>query len=506
MQVGSKGFDNKKNSMFESDTLVYLVEALAINSSIHKDIDLLYNSKRLAYRECAARSNLSKHPLILCGGIAREEYSKKALGILLHARKTRNPELIDSINMIIQKGWPRAWRSVLSYRSVDIDAYLHELRNGLEQNLAENSTEMFIFHFLCRISGLPIISPTEMIMYFSSLALRSYVHSKESYSDSYGSKDEASRAEISKLKDRVFTDRGIRISQDNQIFIDDSELLKQYRFMYRLAYSDKVELYYLFRELDLSEKDILSVLSTYCDVFKDSSDGTAANQFLYGIVIKMLVKSLIQAKEYYFRNSAEQTGVQQQAEIIDKLRAENQQLATKNRCLQETADSHGKKLSTAKHDAEKPLLDKIRYLEKQIAKQNELIQQERENKRELAALRNFFFSMDQQNTAQETEQQPEATMDLKDTVGAIVGGNQKWSARMKELLPNWVFIQSEGFDKRSLDNMQTVFFVPGSMSHTLYYKAVAIAKSRKMDIGFIHSHNEQLALKDIAKTLAQANT
>jgi len=71
-------------------------------------------------------------------------------------------------------------------------------------------------------------------------------------------------------------------------------------------------------------------------------------------------------------------------------------------------------------------------------------------------------------------------------------------------LPNWVFITSTGFDKRSLDNIQSIFFVPNSMSHSLYYKAVAIARNKNMDIGFIYSQNEQLALKEIAKALARA--
>ena len=95
-------------------------------------------------------------------------------------------------------------------------------------------------------------------------------------------------------------------------------------------------------------------------------------------------------------------------------------------------------------------------------------------------------------------------MDLADTAGAIIGGSSRWSARMKELLPKWVFISSEGFDKRSLDAVQTVCFCPNHMSHALYYKAIAVAKSRNMDIGFIYSQNEHLALKEIAKVLVKA--
>ena len=505
LRQNQKGIINQGDiCVFGGDALMYIVEATAVNADIHQDLDDLYKTRSRTFSEYAKKSDLINHPLIVCGSLRHEEYSRKALGILQYAVKTRSRNISAAIDKIIQKGWPRPYYNVFNYRKVNIAAYIKELKAGYSQNAYKSFLELFIFYSLCVNNKLPIVNPAEIFRYYTTLALRSYIHSNSKIFDAYGEKDEPARREADRLKERIYSDYGIDISPDNQIRISDKELSKHFRFFYRLAYTEKIEIYYLLREIDFSEKDIREVLCAYIDVFKPGGNDEAARLFISGVIAKMLVKAVIQAKRYFFQHTENQADSEQLEKTIAGLTNENQRLASENGRLKETISGLTEKLNCAKAEASMPHVDKIRELEKQVERQNEMIRQEREKEQELVALRDFFFSVKNREVAQSAEHGQEVIMDLSSTAGAVIGGNSRWIARMKELLPKWVFISSEGFDKRSLDGIQTICFLPNNMSHTLYYKAVAIAKAKNMDIGFIYSQNEHLAMKEIAKVLVRA--
>ncbi|MCL2045361.1 MAG: hypothetical protein FWG88_03135 [Oscillospiraceae bacterium] len=497
----------EKKGMIHSvldEHLIFLVEAMAVNDKIYDDINELFDSKSRVFTEYAENSELYNHPLIISGSIEYEEQSRKILGILLHTRESGNKKQTDIIHETIYKGWPRASRNIVNHRNVNIEAYINSLKNDTKHNYTENAAELFIFYMICVNCKIPIINPKLVVGYFTSLSLRTYVYSNEMYFDNFNHKEEELQKKLIAFKDDLIKEYGILVSSDNQIRIRNKELQKYFKSMYRLAYSDKIELYCLFREIELDDKDINDILCSFSFEALDECNDESARQFVSAIMIKLLVKSIKRTKELYYKQIANPLPNRADAKSLDNLEKENQRLLSENRNKNQRIDELNDRLRMSKNETEKPLLDKIRELERQLAKQQDIIYQEKEKDKELAALREFFFSMENQNATTDTAQETQAVMDLKDTVAAIIGGNQKWVARMKELLPNWVFITSTGFDKRSLDNIQTVFFVPNSMSHSLYYKAVSIARNRNMDIGFIYSQNEQLALKDIAKALARA--
>ena len=490
--------------MFSGDALIYIAEAMAVNNEIHPDIDHLYESKSRTFSEYAGKSDLFSHPLIVYAGLRHQEYGRKALGMLQYVVKTSSKEISAGIESIIRKGWQRAYHNAYNYGRVNISGYINELKAGCKQNSSKSFSELFVFYSLCVNNKLPIVKPAEIISYFSALALRSYIHSNNKVFDSYGKKDETARREVDSLKERIYGDYGIDFLTDTQIRIGDKELNKHFRFYYRIAYTERIELYYLFREVELSEKDIKDVLCAYIDVFKPGSDEEASKLFLSGVMAKLMLKSVIAAKQYFYRHTENQAIAEKDEKTIDGLTDQNRQLSAENVRLRATVGSLTEKLQCAKEEASSPHLETIRELEKQIERQKEIIRLEREKEQELVALREFFFNIKNREDELTQEHVREVVMDLSGTSGAVIGGSPRWIARMKELLPKWVFISSAGFDKRSLDSIQTICFQPNNMSHTLYYKAVAIAKTRGMDIGFIYSQNERLAMEEIAKVLARA--
>jgi len=181
---------------------------------------------------------------------------------------------------------------------------------------------------------LTVIKPAEILNFFLTLSMRSYVYVNDRHDEFYNRMSDANRKDVDELNARIFSDYGIEITADNQFNAKSKELVKLNRFYSRLVFTEKIVPYYLFKDVILSDRDIKDVFGAYVSEIGCSNDDEAARVFISGMLVKLLVKSVI---------------------------------------------------------------------------------------------------------------------------------------RMKELLPKWVFISSAGFDKRSLDGVQTMCFCPNYMGHTLYY-------------------------------------
>ena len=272
MEVSKKSPANRGRFMFDKETLIFFVEALALNTGIYEDIDDLYRTNSKAFKDRAAKSDLIGHPLIVCGSIRHEEYGRKALGILLYAMETRNKNAVNGIDRIIKKGWPIAYNNAFNHKNAKIEPYIKGLQDACKHNVAGSMAELFVFYSFCIDNKLTIVKSADIVSFFAALSLRRYIHSSDRYFDSYNKKSEEKRSELDSLKERIYKDFGIVITPDNQISANDNELNKYYRFTYRLAYSDKVEFYYMFKDIALEEKDINDVLCAYTDVYKNGSD------------------------------------------------------------------------------------------------------------------------------------------------------------------------------------------------------------------------------------------
>ena len=230
MVAGKKAPAKMGRFIFNTEVLIFLIEALAINSIVYEEIDELYETRSRAFYDHAVKSDLIKHPLIVCGNIRHEEYGRKALGILLHAMETGNKNVINGIDEIIKKGWPRAYHNASNHMNTEIAAYTKELRNACTQSVAGSMAELFVFYSLCIERMLPIVSKTDISGFFTALAVRSFIHSNDRYFNSYSKKSDEKRRELDILKERICSDFGIDITADNQIRVGDNELNKLYKF------------------------------------------------------------------------------------------------------------------------------------------------------------------------------------------------------------------------------------------------------------------------------------
>jgi seryl-tRNA synthetase len=226
--------------------------------------------------------------------------------------------------------------------------------------------------------------------------------------------------------------------------------------------------------------------------YKNKNSADALKHLIWGLVFKGVLKAYKQVKQHYFENNKETLFIElkSQEDEIEKLKLENK--LNKDKISQLT-----EKIRIAKAEAEQMYIGRIRELEAEIKQLRSSLAEERQKEQELVALRELFFSLDQGIVPETDEQVP----DLSNTTGAIVGGHTRWHQRLKEFLPQWVFISSETFDTRVLDGIEVICFFTQHMSHSLYYKAIMEARKRNLRIGYIRSLNEKLALKEIGTVL-----
>lgn len=83
--------------------------------------------------------------------------------------------------------------------------------------------------------------------------------------------------------------------------------------------------------------------------------------------------------------------------------------------------------------------------------------------------------------------------------GLIVGGRERWHARMKEVLPDtWRFITLDGgIDLSIIAGVDIVFFFTGYLSHAVYYTVIGEARRKNIPVGYLKRINDAECLEEI---------
>ena len=182
----------------------------------------------------------------------------------------------------------------------------------------------------------------------------------------------------------------------------------------------------------------------------------------------------------YFRNNKETMFVELEGMEKD-LQRTKEKLESTQRGLSEAEKIHG-------------------LLEKENLRLKAELAEAQRNKAELNSLREFLFSLDQK----EEYQAEEIDFDeLKKYKAIVIGGHERWQQRMKEYLPNFIFIHPDqlNFDIRLLDGIDIVFVYPNYLNHSMYYKLMGAIEGKNIKIIYINQQNEELVLKCIYKAI-----
>ncbi len=195
---------------------------------------------------------------------------------------------------------------------------------------------------------------------------------------------------------------------------------------------------------------------------------------------------------------------QKSAAMQDKLQAKDKISGDRKDPLQQEIDALRVELHRLENN-EKALRDTIAQKDKIIQEQDALIQEYKEDQDELTALRNHVYSL----TQDDTEAAPVSFSAMKAAIAflriVVIGGHDNWTSKMKQEFPDWTFIRpgaSGTIDKTLVKNADKVYFFTDTISHSVYYRYVQIAREQKVPFGYIHGVNVNMNVAQIYRELS----
>ena len=122
----------------------------------------------------------------------------------------------------------------------------------------------------------------------------------------------------------------------------------------------------------------------------------------------------------------------------------------------------------------------------------ELVNKLQGDREELIALREYVYTSElEAEPIAETEiEEMKSAISEKDVV--VIGGHVNWVQKLKQLFPNWLFIQPDTYkvvDGRMLENREHVYFFTDYLNHVTYVKFVAVVREKKIPFGYLGSVN-----------------
>ena len=230
----------------------------------------------------------------------------------------------------------------------------------------------------------------------------------------------------------------------------------------------------------LNSKEIQELIHTYKIIIPEEQNIETIIKYLYpAIQVRYLCKEYKKAKKLFFENFNEELNIiiEEKNTEVKRLKDENYKLTNENN-----------RLSTIISD-----------MEKENKKLKKELEAREDNQQELHSLREFMFSLDNEEEYPEIDDVNYER--LKEYKGVIVGGHDNWQRKMKELLPNFKYIQTDAlnFDINILNDKEPVFIYTNYLNHGLYYKLINEVRKKEIPLYYLpYNINEKIILKQIS--------
>lgn len=469
------------------DLLPFVVEAMGGCKTIYDDIDKLYQTNRYKFYKYAKQHKFYTHPIITGGSLLQEEYCKKVLGIIICARKNEDWKLLQKVDKLINKGYHWTYLYVKNHNKIDVQGFINAYRKKFH-NYMDNSNIPVDYHFIMLLflamnHGKEIIKDdayNNMIM--------GYIKMLEHYEDSSAERISLEKltpedtGKINVLKNSIYKKYGVIKKFDDLRVLDKrvaSTGIPKFEQCSLLFDFENISSISIFDNINFTEQDIDKILCLYVLSEENLSDTEKALTFLVNnMYILYLIKAYKQVKQMYFENNKETMYIE-----LDGLESRLKAAETERNAI---TDSFNKGLS------------EIESLHRENKRLKAELEKERKNKNELNALRDFIFTLDEREEYSDVNIPLE---DLKAYKAVIIGGHEKWQQKMKEYLPNFIFIQTDNlnFDVKLLESVKVVYVFTNYLNHAIYYRLMSAIENKDIKVVYLKNQNEELVLKDIYK-------
>jgi len=462
----------------------FLCEACGQNPKIYADIDMIYKKRKYEFYKLARESELYHHPLITEGSLIQEEYSKKILGIFLYLyNPPYDAEISDDVNNMIKKGWSYAF-TFLNHSQISLSTFMQKYikKNGGLDNLTDDdiNANLVILLVMSLSTGKTLIKNdfyNHLIQCFSE-RLEHY-ESNNRINITQLSHDD--KENMIAIKSMIFKKVG-KITDFMTLLdcLSGDMLNEQMSFLFDYENLSSS----IFYCVEFTSKDVDEIIFLYYTYHKDLDKidvDDAVKFYLYSLYIKYLIKCYKQVKAHYFENNKEIQYAELEAKEKEVIKLEQKEATETN------------------------LKNRINELTKKVERMSFELENEAIKNNELNSLREFVFQLDSQVSYKETDIDYSR---LKRLNAVIVGGHERWQAKMKESLPKCTFIHADmiNFDINILNSVNDVFFYVNYLNHPIYYKVINYIRGKNKNIHYLNQQNEKLILMEMQKVLLSSNT
>ena len=470
----------------------YLVEALATNRALHREIDRLYKKDKLRYYELAKNSPWYNHPFITTASLKTEIYARRSLGLL---EGLEAGEVIS----LLRKGWPRVYNVVSIAPSVSAGMISQVLTKAQFQTLSDDAVNGHGTVILClgQLMGKPIArdqaTSESAQMWQDRLQHAAGGMSRFSYATL--SPDE--RGQARRLRKELLSEANITVN-DGYVLLNNTEhpVAKRWRDALEFIFDTENVTASTLDDALLTSDNFDEITSVYNMCFPDKTQ--AMEFFVSGIFVKRLIRAYGVVKQQFWANTAETVfpeldSLQRQVTTAtaerDQLQQANRELADQVHHLTRKVVSEYTRATAEKQNEIRQLTDRVKDIEEQSDA----------DRRELVALRDLFFGL---STGADAPNDSESVRlaELGNVRGLIAGGHERWQQRMKTLLPNFSFLHTDvlNFDPSLFRSVNVVFIHSGYISHTFYSKVMAAIRSfPHIDLQYLHATNPDVSLREI---------
>lgn len=461
-----------------TDLLPFVVQAIGHNKRIYKDIDKMYQKNKYEYYKAAKKHKLYNHIAIKEGSLLQEEYCKKVLGILVG---NKDDEWVKDFDKLLKKGFEYTYTYVENHRRIDLEefarAFMKKYKGEKDKYGVPIEHHVVILLFLAINDNDKEIVKNETHDKYLHLLNMLWEHSNHNETRiSLNKLTIEEKKEIKELKQAIYNEYGeIRNFDDIVIKRLDLEGLDLCGFLF--DYED-LSSFSIFDEVKFTDKDIDEILYLFILNKEDLSDiKNITKLFISYMYIKYMIKAYKKVKETYFKNNKETMYIE-----IEE--------------LEKSLNTATQKLFAQKQELNK-LQQQLEKLERENKRLKTELEEERKNRNELIGLREFMFSLDRQ---EEYNIKEEIDMEfLRNYKSVIIGGHEKWQQRMKELLPNFIFIHPDqtNFDTKILENIDIIFIYVNYLNHGIYYKVMSAIEGKNIKVAYLNQQNEDKVLQEI---------
>lgn len=526
-------FTLKINSI-SVDTIPLFVQLAADTPSSYREIDVLYQTDKLRFQNAAKQSIYARHPLFTAGGIDRQIYAAKYLGIILAAIEDgfRSP-LCGQLLAVMDKRWNTLSTYITTCATIDLsevikpEYYPYQDQNASQHNLLAGAAAHYIQSFITLYPAidLPAHACLKFAMFMACARCRPIVVSDPATLTVLQilASQLDSTAEIQLLRKRLNkaavkkVARYLKNTIYQKSFCNYLDPWSNDRLLEGLAHCNA----YLSAEEGLSllsanllspakERDVellcrLYVVKMAAEAFrfgqiersKDEMEMDCAEFVMFGLNLINLIREYKKAKKYY-------------------------------------AEENTAHLRTELDNLKKQLTDReleIRKLQADLAAKNNLLGLKEAEINNLVLRQKFMSSPVKEQEFRKTRQDPPAAVKnsitgiapipinttstlaphslgtdaslkaLENIQALVIGGAENWQIKLKNKLPHFTYLPGDttGFDEALVIHADVIFAnVRCKFSHDCFYKLVKLVRQHGKRLVFLSKTNIPLTLRQMA--------